>query len=90
MRTSLKRQGPNDPKTITQCSTELYRPINHPPHLTQSSTFDVVNLIPQTFAEIKLEILGLGLNFCPTRDADHFEIVKDINMFARKLNFKTY
>lgn len=32
----------------------------------------------------------MGLNFCPTDHPDRFYLIKDITLFTRKLNFKTF
>lgn len=34
-----------------------------------------------------MDLLKLGLNFCPSEDINKFESVKDMVLFARKLNF---
>lgn len=33
------------------------------------------------------KILALGFSFCPASQADNFEVVKDVNLFARRLTY---
>lgn len=85
--------GTHDTKitsTSQHHSTEQHRPICGTTHITKSRTFDVIDLTPHTFTSTELDVLGLGLHFCPSRDPDHFDCVKDINLFTRKCNFKSY
>lgn len=49
--------------------------------INTSRTFDIMNLTPLEFTVEELKILHLGLNFCPTRNVDQFEFIKDINLF---------
>lgn len=35
-------------------------------------------------------MLSLGLTFCPTQKIDQFKLIKDINLFSRKLLFKVF
>lgn len=34
-------------------------------------------------------LLAKGLNFCPDASLDTFETIKDLNLFARKLYYKS-
>lgn len=56
--------------------------------ITEDNALEIINLTPYTFSPEELAMLKLGLNFCPGSDMDHFDIVKALNLFARKLNFK--
>ncbi|KAM5191587.1 WD repeat-containing protein 64 [Mantella aurantiaca] len=38
--------------------------------------------------QAEMDVLRLGLSFCPEQDIDVFETIKDINLFARKLILK--
>lgn len=35
-----------------------------------------------------MEVLALGLDYCPERNHDLFDTVKDVNLFVRKLTLK--
>lgn len=50
----------------------------------------IINLKPFTFSqeEINLLKLKLGLNFCLKTNLDRFDLIKDLNLFTRELNFK--
>lgn len=38
---------------------------------------------------MELSVLRLGLNFCPSTNLDHFDIIKGLHLFGRRLNFKS-
>lgn len=48
----------------------------------------IINLSSKVLSPFEIEVLGLGLSFCPTSRADPFEAVKDLNLFARRLTYK--
>lgn len=49
---------------------------------------DVVNLSSHRLTKHEVEVLRRGLSFCPDEGIDVFDIVKDVNLFARKLILK--
>lgn len=49
---------------------------------------DVVNLSSHPLIQHELEVLKRGLSFCPDKDMDVFDVIKDVNLFARKLLLK--
>lgn len=48
----------------------------------------VINLSSKALSGAELEVLSLDLSFCPTASIDSFEIVKDLDLFARHLTYK--
>lgn len=51
-------------------------------------TDNVVNLSKQNLRVEQLEVLAMGLGFCPERNHNLFDTVKDVNLFVRKLMLK--
>lgn len=39
--------------------------------------------------QAQIEVLALGLGFCPDQDHNLFTTIKDVNLFVRKLTLKT-
>ena len=65
--------------------------IGQPESLKSSSVqgnFQVVNLSSCELSVDQISVLELGLSFCPTQNIDAFELIKDINLFSRKLMLK--
>lgn len=48
----------------------------------------MINLSSYPLSAEQVSILKLGLTFCPTQRVDQFELIKDINLFSRRLMFK--
>lgn len=48
----------------------------------------VVNLSTHPLTSHEIQILSLGLGYCPEANFDIFETIKDINLFTRKLTLK--
>lgn len=48
----------------------------------------MINLSSHTLSAEQISVLKLGLTFCPTQRVDQFELIKDINLFSRRLMFK--
>lgn len=38
---------------------------------------------------MKIQVLQQGFNFCPTHNIDEFEVIKDLQLFGRRLLLKT-
>ncbi|XP_073474119.1 uncharacterized protein [Aquarana catesbeiana] len=56
---------------------------------TSESQFEVINLSSYPHSVEQISVLNLGLTFCPMHKVDQFELIKDLNLFSRKLMFKT-
>lgn len=48
----------------------------------------VITLSSYSLTEDQIQILSLGLTFCPDQEVDAIEVIKGVNLFARKLMFK--
>lgn len=48
----------------------------------------VVHLSSQKLTPDEVDVLSLGLGFCPDSNYNLFDTVKDINLFIHKLNLK--
>lgn len=48
----------------------------------------IINLSSKILSPSEAEVLTLGLSFFPASWADKFEVVKDVNLFARRLTYK--
>lgn len=44
--------------------------------------------MPNVLTWDEIEVLSLGLGFCPDQTPDVFEVIKDLNLFVRKLSLK--
>ncbi|CAJ0955116.1 unnamed protein product [Ranitomeya imitator] len=53
-----------------------------------TSKLQVINLSDVALTEPQIEVLSLGLSFSPTASFDLFSVMKDLNLFARKLVLK--
>ncbi|CAJ0944873.1 unnamed protein product [Ranitomeya imitator] len=53
-----------------------------------TSKLQVINLSDVVLTEPQIEVLSLGLSFSPTASFDLFSVMKDLNLFARKLVLK--
>lgn len=47
-----------------------------------------MNLSSYDLSPIEIEVLKLGLSFCPSQTIDKFTLVKDLQFFARNLTYK--
>lgn len=47
-----------------------------------------MNLSSVDLTADQVQVLKLGLTFCPSTDLDRFQLIKDIHLFARRLLFK--
>lgn len=56
--------------------------------LPQPAQSAVINLSSQVLTPEELEVLSLGLGFCPDSSYDIFKTIKDLNLFVHKLNLK--
>lgn len=45
----------------------------------------MINLSSVSLTPDQISVLELGLFFCPTQKVDQFKLIKDLNLFARKL-----
>lgn len=52
-----------------------------------NADLDLINLTPYTFSPEKIEVLKLGLSFCPM-NLDKYETIKDIYLLSRNLTYK--
>ncbi|XP_073491307.1 uncharacterized protein [Aquarana catesbeiana] len=50
--------------------------------------FDIINLSSHPLTEDETTLLELGLTFCPDEEANKFELIKDLHLFARHLMYK--
>lgn len=77
--------SPNGIVILSQ-QTHAYRKGNDQ---TQSSLVgqNVLNFFYQLSKE-EIEVLSLGLGFCPDLRLDNFDTIKDVHLFVRKLNLK--
>lgn len=41
-----------------------------------------------TLSSLQVQVLARGLSFCPNQDIDQFEVIKDLQLFTRKLILK--
>ncbi|XP_077137152.1 uncharacterized protein LOC143796543 [Ranitomeya variabilis] len=53
-----------------------------------TSKLQVINLSDIELTRTQIEVLSLGLSFSPTASFDLFSVMKDLNLFARKLVLK--
>lgn len=51
-------------------------------------TFDIINLSSHPLSGDESEVLHLGLTFSPDEEADRFQLIKDLHLFARRLMYK--
>lgn len=49
---------------------------------------NVINLSSQNLSPTEIEVLSLGLGFSPDCNINKFDVVKDLNLFVRKLCLK--
>lgn len=49
---------------------------------------DVINLSSYNLSPSEIEVLRLGLSFCPSQQIDKFTLAKDLHLFARNLTYK--
>lgn len=49
---------------------------------------NVIKLMDKTLSNDAKELLQLGLSFCPVQNLDKFTVIKDLNLFTRKLLLK--
>lgn len=49
---------------------------------------NVVNLSSYQLSEIEYSVLSKGLSFCPSQNLNKFEVIKDVQLFARNLILK--
>lgn len=55
---------------------------------SDDSKLEDINLSSQPLSPTEIELLSLGLNFCPNSTSNKFELIKDLYLFARKLTYK--
>ncbi|XP_069606173.1 uncharacterized protein [Ranitomeya imitator] len=54
----------------------------------QRNLMKVINLSDVVLSEAQVAVLSKGLSFSPSSAPDHFSILKDLNLFARKMFFR--
>lgn len=52
------------------------------------SDLNVINLSSYKLSLVETQVLARGLSFCPNQNLDKFEVIKDLQLFARKLILK--
>lgn len=58
-------------------------------HLS-SNTLNIINLSNPALTQVDENLLAKGLNFCPDASLDTFGTIKNVNLFARKLYYKSF
>ena len=56
--------------------------------MNNDSLLEVIHLSSQPLSPTEVELLSLGLSFCPNTTSKKFELIKDLYLFARKLTYK--
>lgn len=49
---------------------------------------NIINLLSKILTHSELEVLSLGLDFCPSMDLNRFDFIKDLNLFTSTLCLK--
>lgn len=57
-------------------------------HAQVTLSLNVLNFSTHSLTLYEIEVLSLGLGFCPQQHPDNFELTKDLNFFARNLCLK--
>lgn len=86
----------NTPKTTFLSQTRnvvtFDKAMDRQNHLQKYNDVDLCNMINLSnhpLSKDELDVLALGLSFCPDMKLDKFPIIKDLHLFVRKLMLKT-
>ncbi|XP_077344465.1 uncharacterized protein LOC143988608 [Lithobates pipiens] len=55
---------------------------------SSTNELSIINLSSQRLSEPELEVLKLGLTFCPDSNTTKFQLIKDLHLFARRLLYR--
>lgn len=58
-------------------------------HADSTESFSVINLSSYSLSSAEIDVLSRGLTFCPQENFDLFEVVTDLQLFARRLLLKS-
>lgn len=53
-----------------------------------NADLSIINFSSYSLSEEEVSVLKKGLDFCPSRNLDKFEVYKDLHLFIRKLILK--